>query len=77
MGKRVILIDEEILTDDLLELKNILDESVGTIKEIRYGMDGDELKNAMKDIEEVSHVLKCLSEKKFKDSKLQMLFLEK
>lgn len=74
--KRVILIDENILTEDLAELKNILSESVLIIKRTRNGVEAAEIKNAVKNIEEVAHVLDCLAQKKFPDAQMETLFLK-
>lgn len=75
--KRVILIDEDILTEDLRELREILDASVQTIRMSRYGVEANEIKRAVKDIEEVSHVLDCLSKKKFAYSQSETILLGK
>ena len=77
MGSRVILIKEKLLTEDLLDLKNVLDKSIKTIKRIRNGIDEDEFKNAIQDIEDVSEVLKCLSQKKFLEALIESVSFDK
>lgn len=77
MKKRVILIDEDILTEDMNELKKALDKAVMTIKKVTDGICVSEFEDAIKDIEEVSDILNCLAEKKFVDPTVSTLFIEK
>lgn len=77
MKKRVILIDENILTEDMNELKKALDKAVITIKKVTDGVYVNEFEDAIKDIEEVSGILSCLAEKKFVDATVSTLFIEK
>lgn len=75
--KRVILINENILTEDLAEVKIILEDSVKTIKSTREGIEVEDLKNAIKDIQDVCYVLDCLSYKKFPEASIELEFLKK
>lgn len=78
MNKQLILIEENIFTEDMLTLHDALERSINVlnINNLKSGITEEEYSNIIKDLNNISNALKKLSEKNFNDAKISTTILE-
>jgi hypothetical protein len=76
MSNKLILVEENIFTEDIAILHNELNKSIDTlnINNLISGIERDDYLDTIKKLRDISDALKDLSNKRFQDVKVNTIF---